>query len=54
VPSKAASIPDAVTLPKAYRPQRGVIVIVETEEEQAAAFDRLKALGFTRLRVVTA
>jgi hypothetical protein len=54
MPSKAASISEEVRLPKSYKPQRGVIVIVETEAEQAAAFDQLKALGFARLRVVTA
>jgi hypothetical protein len=40
--------------PPPYRPKRGVIVLVETEAEQAATFDRLKGLGFARLRVVTA
>lgn len=37
-----------------YTPKRGVIVIVDSEAEQQATFERLKGLGFARLRVVTA
>jgi hypothetical protein len=40
--------------PPGYQPKRGVIVMMDTEAEQAATFERLKALGFQRLRVVTA
>lgn len=38
----------------AYQPKRGIIVLVESEAEQAAAYEQLRSHGFKRLRVVTA
>ena len=36
-----------------YKEQFGVIVICENATEQEAVFDKLKALGFAKLKVVT-
>ena len=40
--------------PRAYHPKRGIIIMVDTEADQRATYEQLRALGFDRLRVVTA
>lgn len=36
-----------------YRQQFGIVVLCDNEKHQSRAFDRLKRLGFAKLRVVT-
>ena len=36
-----------------YRPQFGIVVIVDSERDQERAYDRLRRAGFKKLRVVS-